>query len=223
MSGDAAPAACSFQLASERRGVAALADVAIGDYDSLGYVPYGEGINENVARTLEYSYADWCILQAGLALGRPESELSRFREGALNYRNLFDPATKLMRAKNAGGDFVEPFSPYKWGDAYTEGNAWHYTWSVFHDIGGLMELMGGREEFARMLDSLFVVPPVYDDSYYGVRIHEITEMQVADMGNYAHGNQPAQHVILGTTSISNVSSPGSSPPVSAGVVNSGPQ
>ena len=164
-------------------------------YDSLGYVPYGEGINENVARTLEYSYADWCILQAGLALGRPESELSRFREGALNYRNLFDPATKLMRAKNAGGDFVEPFSPYKWGDAYTEGNAWHYTWSVFHDIGGLMELMGGREEFARMLDSLFVVPPVYDDSYYGVRIHEITEMQVADMGNYAHGNQPAQHVI----------------------------
>lgn len=164
-------------------------------YDSLGYVPYGAGINENVARTLEYSYADWCILQMGIRLGRPEEELARFRKGALNYRNLFDPSTRLMRAKTADGRFVEPFSPYKWGDAYTEGNAWHYTWSVFHDIEGLIGLMGGRREFVKMLDSLFVVPPVYDDSYYGVRIHEITEMQVAGMGNYAHGNQPAQHVI----------------------------
>ncbi len=55
--------------------------------------------------------------------------------------------------------------------------------------------MGGREQFVQMLDSVFVVPPIYDDSYYGFRIHEITEMQVADMGNYAHGNQPAQHMI----------------------------
>ena len=58
-----------------------------------------------------------------------------------------------------------------------------------------MDLMGGREPFARMLDSVFVVPPVYDDSYYGFPIHEIIEMTVSNMGNYAHGNQPAQHVI----------------------------
>ena len=90
---------------------------------------------------------------------------------------------------------MEPFSALKWGDAFTEGNAWHYTWSVFHDVDGLAELMGGKTEFARMLDSVFVVPPIYDDSYYGFRIHEITEMQVANMGNYAHGNQPAQHMI----------------------------
>lgn len=164
-------------------------------YDSLGYVPYGAGINESVARTLEYAYADWCIFRMGQKLGKPEAELEKFRKGALNYRNLFDPSTKLMRARTVEGRFVEPFSPYKWGDAYTEGNAWHYTWSVFHDIEGLIGLMGGRRDFVKMLDSLFVVPPVYDDSYYGVRIHEITEMQVADMGNYAHGNQPAQHVV----------------------------
>ena len=164
-------------------------------YDSLGYVPYGAGINESVARSLEYSYADWCILQAGLKLGKSEEELAPFRAGAMNYRNLFDPTVRLMRGKTADGRFCEPFSPYKWGDAYTEGNAWHYTWSVFHDVEGLVSLMGGRKEFCRMLDSLFIVPPVYDDSYYGVRIHEITEMQVAGMGNYAHGNQPAQHVI----------------------------
>ena len=100
-----------------------------------------------------------------------------------------------MRGRNEDGTFQTPFSPYKWGDAFTEGNAWHYTWSVFHDVQGLAELMGGREGFAEMLDSVFVVPPIYDDSYYGTRIHEITEMQVADMGNYAHGNQPAQHMI----------------------------
>ena len=100
-----------------------------------------------------------------------------------------------MRGRNADGTFQTPFSPYKWGDAFTEGNAWHYTWSVFHDVEGLIDLMGGRKGFTRMLDSVFVVPPVYDDSYYGFRIHEITEMQVADMGNYAHGNQPAQHMI----------------------------
>jgi len=100
-----------------------------------------------------------------------------------------------MRGRNEDGSFQSPFSPYKWGDAFTEGNAWHYTWSVFHDVQGLIDLMGGEEDFCRMLDSVFVVPPIYDDSYYGVRIHEITEMQVAHMGNYAHGNQPAQHMI----------------------------
>ena len=164
-------------------------------YNTLGYVPYNVGINENVARTLEYAYNDWCILQIAKKLGRPEAELQKWAERAMNYRNVYDPSTRLMRGRNEDGTFQEPFSPYKWGDAFTEGNAWHYTWSVFHDVQGLIDLMGGDREFCAMLDSVFVVPPVYDDSYYGVRIHEITEMQVAHMGNYAHGNQPAQHMI----------------------------
>lgn len=163
-------------------------------YDSLGYVPYNVGINENVARTLEYAYDDWCIAQVASKLGKAD-DAARLEKASQNYRNLFDPETKLMRGRNADGSFQTPFSAYKWGDAYTEGNAWHYTWSVFHDVDGLAELMGGKEEFTKMLDSVFVVPPVYDDSYYGFRIHEITEMQVANMGNYAHGNQPAQHMI----------------------------
>lgn len=163
-------------------------------YDSLGYVPYNVGINENVARTLEYAYDDWCIAQVARKLGR-EEDAAMLEKASQNWRNVFDPETKLMRGRNREGDFQTPFSSYKWGDAYTEGNAWHYTWSVFHDVDGLAEAMGGREAFARMLDSVFVVPPIYDDSYYGARIHEITEMQVAQMGNYAHGNQPAQHMI----------------------------
>ena len=164
-------------------------------YNSLGYIPYNVGIHESVARTLEYAYNDWCILQLARKLGRPEDELEKWEARSNNWKNVFDPGHNLMRGRNADGSFQEPFSPYKWGGAFTEGNAWHYTWSVFHDVEGLMEAMGGREEFTTMLDSVFVVPPVYDDSYYGYRIHEITEMQVADMGNYAHGNQPAQHMI----------------------------
>ena len=164
-------------------------------YNTLGYIPYNVGIHENVARTLEYAYNDWCILQLARKLGRPEEELEKWAARSNNWKNVFDPSHNLMRGRNADGSFQEPFSPYKWGGAFTEGNAWHYTWSVFHDVEGLIEAMGGREEFTAMLDSVFVVPPVYDDSYYGYRIHEITEMQVADMGNYAHGNQPAQHMI----------------------------
>ena len=164
-------------------------------YNTLGYIPYNVGIHESVARTLEYAYNDWCILQLGRKLGRPEEELEKWAARSNNWKNVFDPSHNLMRGRNADGSFQEPFSPYKWGGTFTEGNAWHYTWSVFHDVEGLIEAMGGREEFTAMLDSVFVVPPVYDDSYYGYRIHEITEMQVADMGNYAHGNQPAQHMI----------------------------
>jgi predicted alpha-1,2-mannosidase len=166
-----------------------------GYYNSLGYVPYDAGINENVARTLEYAYADWCLWMLAQATDRPQEEIDLFSARALNYRNVFDHQSKLMRGRNLDGSFQSPFSPYKWGDAFTEGNSWHYTWSVFHDVAGLTELMGGEREMVRMLDSVFVVPPLFDDSYYGFPIHEIREMQVMNMGNYAHGNQPVQHMI----------------------------
>lgn len=164
-------------------------------YNDLGYIPYNVGINENVARTLEYAYDDWCILQVAKRLGRPQEEIDLWEARSQNYRNVFDKSTNLMRGRNEDGSFQEPFSPYKWGDAFTEGNSWHYTWSVFHDVQGLIDLMGGEKEFVTMLDSVFVVPPVFDDSYYGFPIHEITEMTVMNMGNYAHGNQPIQHMI----------------------------
>lgn len=164
-------------------------------YNTIGYIPYNVGIHENVARTLEYAYNDWCILQLARKLGRPQEELDKWEARSHNWKNVFDSSHNLMRGRNLDGTFQEPFSPYKWGGAFTEGNAWHYTWSVFHDVNGLMDAMGGKDNFVQMLDSVFVVPPVFDASYYGYRIHEITEMQVANMGNYAHGNQPAQHMI----------------------------
>lgn len=164
-------------------------------YNQLGYVPYDVDINENVARTLEYAYDDWCIYQMGKKLGRPNDELELFKKRSQNYRNVFDQETKLMRGRNKDGKFQTPFSPLKWGDAFTEGNSWHYTWSVFHDVQGLIDLMGGKEIFVSMLDSVFSVPPIFDDSYYRGVIHEIREMEIMNMGNYAHGNQPIQHMI----------------------------
>ena len=164
-------------------------------YNKLGYVPYDVKINESAARTLEYAYDDWAIYKLGKALGKPESEIAVFAKHAMNYKNLFDKETKLMRGRNEDGTFQSPFNPLKWGDAFTEGNSWHYTWSVFHDVKGLQNLMGSRETFVHMLDSVFAVPPIFDESYYGSVIHEIREMQIMNMGNYAHGNQPVQHMI----------------------------
>ncbi len=164
-------------------------------YNKLGYVPYDLKINESAARTLEYAYDDWAIYKLGKALGKSESEIAVFAKHAMNYKNLFDKETKLMRGRNEDGTFQSPFNPLKWGDAFTEGNSWHYTWSVFHDPQGLIDLMGGKSGFNAMMDSVFNVPPLFDDSYYGGVIHEIREMQIMNMGNYAHGNQPIQHMI----------------------------
>lgn len=163
-------------------------------YNELGYVPYDVGIHENAARTLEYAFADFAISQVASELDKP-GDMAAFRERSRNYRHLFDKESGWMRGKNKDGSFQSPFNPLKWGDAFTEGNSLHYTWSVFHDIQGLIGLMGGEEVFAQKLDAVFEMPPDFDDSYYGFTIHEIREMQIVNMGNYAHGNQPIQHMI----------------------------
>ena len=164
-------------------------------YNRLGYVPCDVGINESAARTLEYAYNDWCIYTLGEALGRPEEEIGVYKERAMNYRNLYREEFSLMSGRKADGSFSDNFSPLKWGGDFTEGNALHYTWSVFHDPAGLMALMGGEDAFNANLDNIFEIPPHFDDSYYGFTIHEIREMQIMNMGNYAHGNQPIQHML----------------------------
>jgi predicted alpha-1,2-mannosidase len=175
--------------------MAAVGRAGVKYYNELGYVPYDVGINENAARTLEYAYDDFAIYQLGKALGKPASEIDIYAQRSMNYRKLFDPSTGLMRGKNKDGTFQSPFNPFKWGDAFTEGNSWHYTWSVFHDVQGLIDLMGGKRAFVDKLDTVFTLPPVFDESYYQEVIHEIREMQIANMGQYAHGNQPIQHMI----------------------------
>lgn len=181
---------------SENSGpLSSVGRLGVDYYNKLGYIPYDVDVNENVARTLEYAYDDFTIMKLAQALNRPQEEIDRFAKRAMNYRNVFNPQTRFMQGRNKDGAFQTPFVPEKWGDAFTEGCSWHYTWCVFHDIQGLQNLMGGRQNFAAKLDSLFTAPPLFDFSYYGYQIHEITEMLIADMGQYAHGNQPIQHGI----------------------------
>ncbi|SDS83792.1 alpha-1,2-mannosidase, putative [Mucilaginibacter mallensis] len=175
--------------------ISAVGRYGVKYYNQLGYVPYDVNIDENAARTLEYAYDDYAIYELGKALGKPKEEIEVYRKHSQNYRNLFDPQTGLMRGKNKDGSFETPFNPFKWGDAFTEGNSWHYTWGVFQDIQGLVDLMGGKQKFVAKLDSVFSLPPIFDSTYYGGVIHEIREMQIANMGQYAHGNQPIQHMI----------------------------
>ncbi|WP_139351230.1 GH92 family glycosyl hydrolase [Sphingobacterium sp. CZ-UAM] len=162
-------------------------------YNKLGYIPADVKVDQNVARSLEYAYNDWCIYEFGKTIGKPKSEIAIYAQRAMNYKNLFDPTTKLMRGKKADGSFVANFDPSAWSREYTEGNAWHWSFCVFHDPQGLIDLMGGNKSFVSMLDTVFVIP-----SYEGMKsrsmIHEMREMQVMNMGQYAHGNQPIQHM-----------------------------
>ena len=161
------------------------------EYNSLGYVPCDKH-SQSVARTLEYAYDDWCIYRFGKALGKSDKELKQYRTNAMNYKNVFDSSTSLMRGRKADGTFESPFDPTAWSRSFTEGDSWHWSWCVFHDPQGLIGLMGGKQKFNSMLDSVFVVYP--DVSSRGI-IHEMREMQVMNMGQYAHGNQPIQHMI----------------------------
>jgi len=167
----------------------------VKEYNSLGYIPFDTSVNESVARTLEYSYNDYCIWKLAEKLERPEEEITRFKNRSFNYKNVFDPSTNFMRGKSSDGNFESPFRPDKWGGVFTEGSAWHYTWSVLHDPQGLINLMGGRENYVRKMDQIFTSDPSSDYSYYGFKIHEILEMEIGGMGQYAHGNQPVQHAI----------------------------
>ncbi len=178
----------------EGKVVEAVGREGVEYYNQLGYVPYDVGINENAARTLEYATADFSLSRLAAALGKKD-DARLYAERAQNFRKLYDPESGWMRGRNKDGSWATPFNPYKWGDAFTEGNALHYSWSVMQDVQGLIDLMGGDAKFVDRLDSVFATAPIFDDSYYGQVIHEIREMQIVDMGQYAHGNQPIQHMI----------------------------
>jgi predicted alpha-1,2-mannosidase len=162
-------------------------------YNKLGYVPYDVGINESAARTLEYATADFSLSRLAAALGKTE-DAKKYAAQAQNYRKLYDAQSGWMRGRNKDGSWMQPFNPYAWGDAFTEGNALHYSFSAMQDVQGLIDLQGGDRKFTDKLDSIFTLPPVFDNSYYGSVIHETREMQIVNMGQYAHGNQPIQHV-----------------------------
>jgi predicted alpha-1,2-mannosidase len=162
-------------------------------YNRLGYVPCDVNVKENTSKTIEYAYDDYCISRFAKAIGKDEATVGKYAARALNYRNLFDKRINFMRPKDHNGNWKTPFRPDSWGDVFTEGSSWHWTWAVFHDPQGLIGLMGGQQAFINKLDSVFIAKPTFDFTAYGREIHEMTEMVACNMGQYAHGNQPIQH------------------------------
>jgi predicted alpha-1,2-mannosidase len=167
---------------------------AFDQYNNLGYVPNNIGVGQNVARTLEYAYDDWAIYKLGKALKKPASEIDIYAKRAMNYKNVFNAQYKLMTGRDDKGEFDKNFVPEDWSGAFCEGNSWHWSFCVFHDPQGLIDLMGGEKDFNKMMDSVFIVPGAKGMKSRGV-IHEMREMQVMNMGQYAHGNQPIQHMV----------------------------
>ncbi len=168
-------------------------------YQQLGYVPYsnvkGEpSVGEATAKTLEYAYDDFCAARLALAAGKT-ADAEKFAKNAMNYTNVFDPKIGFVRGRKADGSWDEPFYADEWGGPFTEGCSWHWTWSVFQDVPGLINLIGGDQAFADKLDAVFTTPGTFKPGTYGGPIHEMTEMAALDMGQYAHGNEPIQHMI----------------------------
>ncbi len=162
------------------------------EYFEIGYVAFPES-HGSVTQTLEYTYDDWCAYQLAKSVGNKFYERV-FAKQMFNYKNLWDKDTRFFRGRLINGRFYEPFDPIAWGGPYTEGNAWHYIWSVFHDVEGLIRLFGSDEAFCQKMDSVFSHNNEVHPAWYGGMIHEMKEMQAANMGQYAHGNQPVQHM-----------------------------
>lgn len=163
-------------------------------YWQLGFVTHPESLG-STSQTLEYAYDDFCAYNLAKMTGNKFYE-QVYAKQMYNYKNMFDPSTGFMRGRDADGNWIEPFDPYEWGGPYCEGNAWHYTWSVFHDVQGLINLYGSDEKFTTKMDSVFTIPNKIIPGSYGSVIHEMREMELANMGQYAHGNQPIQHMIF---------------------------
>lgn len=174
-------------------------------YDRYGYLPYSTArtsadgtrqtrVSEAASKTLEYAYDDFCAAVLSQATGK-KAEAEAFAKHSLNYTNLFDAKTGFMRGRRADGSWDEPFDPTEWGGPFTEGCAWHWTWSVFHDVPGLIKLMGGDDAFVAKLDGVFSAPNTFKVGTYRSTIHEMTEMAALEMGQYAHGNEPVHHML----------------------------
>ena len=163
----------------------------IGSYKKNGYIPYNvtdkyNSENWSLSRTLEYAFDDFCIAEMAQKMGKTELA-NEFYKRSQNYRNVFNPATGFMQPIDDKGVFQPNFNPDEYTAHICESNAWHYFWSVQHDVKGLVSLTGGQDKFAAKLDSMFTYIPAGNE--------ELPIFSTGMIGQYAHGNEPSHHVI----------------------------
>jgi len=165
----------------------------LAEYQAKGWVhdifvshpspPYADG-NAGVDKTLEYSWDDFAMAQFAKKLGK-EDDYRMFLARAHNYTNMFDPSTGFMRGRNEDGSWISPFDPNEpyYNYMMKEATGWQNFWLVPHDVQGLIDLVGGRENFQKKLDAFFNTP------YHPKGIaRDVTGM----IGLYCQGNQPDQ-------------------------------
>ncbi len=162
------------------------------EYIKLGYVPCDK-YNETVNLTLDAAYFDYCLANVAGLLGY-EDKKANYLKRSKNYKNIFDPETGFMRAKDSKGNFRSDFDPTSWGGDYTEAAAWQTSFAVQHDLEGYAELLGGKDKLIEKLDEFFDAPVEYRVGGYGFEIHEMTEMAACDWGQCAISNQPSFHI-----------------------------
>ena len=163
----------------------------IGSYKTKGFIPFNvtdeyNAENWSLSRTLEYAFDDFCIAEMAKKMGKTELA-NEFYKRSQNYRNVFNPATGFMQPIDDKGVFQRDFNPDEYTAHICESNAWHYFWSVQHDINGLVSLTGGQDKFAAKLDSMFTYIPAGNE--------ELPIFSTGMIGQYAHGNEPSHHVI----------------------------
>ena len=149
---------------------------------------------EPVAATLAASYDSWCLAQIAKELGKTEDQRF-FEQRAYNYRHLFNPKTGFFHPKDADGNFIEPFD-YRFSggfaalDYYDENNGWTYRWDVQHNVGDLVQLMGGPEPFVRNLDQLFTERLGKSRPQYYAQLPDST----GNIGQFTMANEPSMHI-----------------------------
>ena len=165
-----------------------LMPVSIKYKNELGYIPCDK-VGGSVSQGLEFAYNDWLIAQMMKEHNRKDL-YDKYMELSRNYRNYFDPETKLMRGRLSDGSWITPFDPasVQRPSNYVEGNAWQWAWFVPQDVEGLMELVGGQKSFEAHLDTLFTTSSELTGDPNAAA--DVTGM----IGQYAHGNEPSHHI-----------------------------
>lgn len=156
--------------------------------EELGYVPYDHNDWEPVGKSMEYFLADWAGAEALGRLGMKEDS-AHFHQRSMGYKKMFDKKLQFFRALDDKGEFRprDGFNPCYQTSDYTEGNPWQYAWLVPHDVEGLIDCYGGKENFIVRLDSLFLA----SSELNAEANPDITGL----IGQYAHGNEPSHHII----------------------------
>jgi len=152
-------------------------------YLDYGFIP-SDLKGQNVSRTLEYCYDDWCITR--LAKDFNDKDLLYFGQRGDFYKYSFSKKENFMIGRKSNFQFISDFDPMETTGHYTEANAYQYSTFVPQDVNGLVDLMGGELNFEKWLDECFTI----QTDFSKINVRDVTGL----IGQYAHGNEPSHSI-----------------------------